>query len=73
MAHIASDEIRGYEVGGKCYCSNCDRHIDTSKLTYNQVITDDQLDDSDDLYFCDECHEQLFEVSTHFPRMFIAF
>jgi len=57
MAIIENEDIRGYNIGGKINCVECWQGK-VEDLKEDEIITMQDLE-SDRLYFCDECKEQI--------------
>lgn len=57
MAIFKKEDIVGYRQDQKILCIDCAKEI--NDLEQEDIITTDDLEKSDDLYFCDTCGKQL--------------
>lgn len=57
MGIIKQDEILGYWVNEKLLCLACDDNKE--EYTQDSILTSDEVEKSDDLYFCDKCEKQI--------------
>ncbi len=58
MGKIEKGEVLGCEIDGKIYCNECSSKIEGA-IMEDDLITKDDYEDADDLYFCDECKKGL--------------
>ncbi len=58
MMGIVKD-IVGYRIANEIVCLECMESEDYEELTQDQAITQDELNQTDDTYFCDRCKKQL--------------
>lgn len=60
MGKISKEEIAGiWDDVGNVVCADCVPDEVWTYMTEDQIISRDNVDNGDDLYFCDECREQL--------------
>jgi len=59
MAVIERDQIRGIYVEGIGLCCMDCFEGNLEELTLDQIVTESDIEDSDDLYFCDKCNKQI--------------
>jgi hypothetical protein len=60
MGIIKKEEIRGYRTGSEIVCLECITDQDQNQIDEeSSYIMNSEVDDSDDLYFCDRCKKQL--------------
>ena len=59
MGIIAETDIRGYRLEEKIVCPECIETEDQEDLKQSQIITDDELQKTDERYFCDRCEKEL--------------
>ena len=60
MGMIKKEEIRGrQEAEGKIVCADCMEDDDWKDVREADLFTDDHVEKSDDLFFCDLCGNQL--------------
>ncbi len=59
MARIADDQIHGLKVDGKIVCARCATQEEWAKAVQHDIITTDQIDSDEAMYFCDRCGERL--------------
>ncbi len=55
---IVSD-VLGYKINGEIVCRECITDDESSEITQEDVITRDEVENSDDFYFCDRCKKQI--------------
>ncbi len=59
MGIIKNDDIVGYSFQGKFVCTDCATDDDLKELKEDEVITSDDVEREEALYFCDECKKQI--------------
>jgi len=55
MGIVKSDDIRGYRIGGEIVCLEGITKEEKKELTEEDFILVDEVERTDDLYFCDRC------------------
>ncbi len=58
MPIIKSESILGYFQDGQIICAECATG-DDSELTLDDLITEDSIESTNELYFCDTCRRKL--------------
>lgn len=54
MSIIKREDIKAVRLEGKIICLNCfDGKLDD--LSFNEIITEEEMERSDDIYYCDIC------------------
>ena len=58
MSIVTKDEIAAYQLNHELVCTDCIKKEEeiTSEDT---IVRQTQIDDSDDLYFCDRCKKRI--------------
>ena len=56
---IKVEDIVGYFVGQECVCCDCIRKDEETQVAQNEIITCDDTESGDNLYFCDRCEKQI--------------
>jgi hypothetical protein len=60
MGVIKKSEIRGYLIDGKLLCGKCTADVQKDWASEEQILlANKNLDDKENLYFCDECKKRL--------------
>ena len=59
MGIIKEDEIRGYTFDTGIVCTECVTEEDLKELKQNEVLTDNDIENNGNKYFCDRCDEKL--------------
>ena len=59
MGLIKVDDIVGYWVGELCVCCDCSSKVEEEDASQNEIITLDDVESGDNLYFCDRCQKQI--------------
>lgn len=60
MGVIKKSEIRGYMLDGKILCAKCTSDLQKNLAQEDQILmTNKNMDDKENLYFCDECRKRL--------------
>ena len=59
MGKISEEDIRGIYGSKGAICIKCMTPDDFYAMKQNEIITDDDIALSDDIYFCDRCNGQL--------------
>jgi len=59
MSVIKVEDIMGYFVGQECVCCDCATKEEEVEVTQSEIITIDDVEDDDELYFCDRCEKQI--------------
>lgn len=59
MGTIKKDDIRGYHIESEIVCANCATDDEEAGLKEADVITENDADESEDLYFCDRCNKRM--------------
>lgn len=59
MARINPDDVVAVYQGPTLYCSGCVDISTLDELESDQIFTQDDIDASDDLFFCDQCKAKL--------------
>ena len=55
-----ADEIRGYRwKDGTIVCTKCVTDEERKDLKEDEILTDHDVDDEDEMYFCDRCKKGL--------------
>lgn len=59
MGLINVEDIMGYWVGEMCVCCDCATKAEEAATSQDEIITRDDIEREDKLYFCDRCDEQI--------------
>ena len=59
MGVIKTEDIMGYFVGQACVCCECTTREEEAVVSQNEIITLDDVESGDNLYFCDRCEKQI--------------
>lgn len=59
MAVIKVEDVMGFFVGQECVCADCASKDEEASATLDEIITRDDTESSDLLYFCDRCNGQI--------------
>lgn len=60
MGVVKVEEIMGYFIGQQCVCCDCATKEEEETITsQNEIITLDDVERSDEYYFCDRCEKQI--------------
>lgn len=59
MAVIKVEDIMGYFIKGLCVCCECIRKDEEVGVAQSGIITLDDIERGDEIYFCDRCGEQI--------------
>ena len=59
MGIIKVEDIMGYVVDQECVCCDCTNKSEETEATQNEIITRYDVENNDELYFCDRCNEQI--------------
>ena len=59
MAVIRTEDIMGYFVGQECVCCDCANGQEELVVSQNEIITLNDAERGDELYFCDRCQKQI--------------
>lgn len=59
MGVIKTEDIMAYFVRGRCVCCDCVNDQEEVGVSQNDIITLDDVERGDELYFCDRCQEQI--------------
>ena len=59
MGIVKSDEFRGAHFDEWLVCHDCMTDEDWAALQEDQVVTDSEIEKTDDMYFCDRCKKRL--------------
>jgi hypothetical protein len=60
MGYIKPEEICGYNLDNEIVCTGCiDSEDFIDDLPIKDIITNDDVDKDDGIYFCDRCKERL--------------
>ena len=57
MGVIKKEDVVGYWVDDKLLCIKCAEGKEN--LTQDKIVTTDEVENEENLYFCDHCHEEL--------------
>jgi hypothetical protein len=60
MGVFKVEEIRGYWFENEVVCVDCTDTDEINSAKIDQVVTEDDLQKDDYLYFCDRCKERIF-------------
>jgi hypothetical protein len=55
---IKPEEVRGYALQNAMFCFEC-APKDIGDLKFDNIITHEELEDTEDMFFCDRCGKQL--------------
>jgi hypothetical protein len=59
MGIIKADEIAGYCFGGEMVCLECVQSDELTDLRKDDVLVRNDVESSEDMYFCDRCGKEL--------------
>jgi len=59
MSIIKTDDIAGARLENLLVCSDCITDEEWTGLKEEEIVTRREVDDSEDLFFCDRCEERL--------------
>jgi hypothetical protein len=59
MGRIQNEDIVAYEIGSEVICAECVGAENLENLTEDQVITENEIDESSEIIFCDRCKKQV--------------
>ena len=59
MGMINVEDIMGFFIGQKCVCCDCVTKDEEAELSENGIITSNDTESGDSLYFCDRCEKQI--------------
>jgi hypothetical protein len=59
MGRIGKQDVKAYEFQGEVVCADCATDDDLKELEEDELITEDHIENSDDLLFCDRCKKQI--------------
>jgi len=60
MARIKSEDILGYYVGEELICSKCITDEELSEVKQDDILTEQDANNSDDMFFCDRCKKKIY-------------
>ena len=65
MGVVRQEDIVAYRVdpanrqGEELICSDCAKDEESENLKEDAIVTRDEVENSDDLYFCDRCKKRI--------------
>jgi len=59
MGIIKKEEIRGYRFENEIVCPDCATDAELKDLNEDEIITDNEIENGDEMYFCDRCKKEL--------------
>jgi hypothetical protein len=59
MAVFKVEDIKGYCFQDEMVCTDCADREEINSLKVDEVITENEIQKGDDLYFCDRCKERI--------------
>ena len=59
MMRVDKNTVAAFYVNEKIICANCMTEADWKPLTRERVITRNQADENDKIFFCDRCDEPI--------------
>jgi len=59
MEIIKNKKIRGYILDQDIVCVKCVTQEELKEVTEDQIITDDEVEKSDEMFFCNRCNKEL--------------
>ena len=62
MGVVRAEDIIGYFVGQECVCCDCASKKEEEIVSQNEIITLDDVESDDELYFCDRCQKQIGQM-----------
>ncbi len=55
MGVINTEDIVGYWIEQECVCRDCVSKEEAARASQDDIITAEEVDSGDNLYFCDRC------------------
>lgn len=59
MAEIKIEDIFGYLKGENLYCPDCAEKEDLKDFSFRDILSRNEVESEETLYFCDICEKQL--------------